>query len=321
MRRLAAVAACLALALAACGGDDEGGGGSAQEGPTTVKVGVLPISALAPLYLGIEKGFFADERLRIEPQVAQAGSALVPSVLSGEAQFAFANVVSLLIASGKGLPIKVIAQGSQAGPGPSSRFEAVITSKRSGIRKPADLAGKTVAVNALNNIGGLMISGALEKLGVDASRVRYTEIPFPEVNAAVDAGRVDAAYQTEPFLTQARRDGHRVVLEQYPTLAPKVPIAAYFTSERYLKQNPEVVQRFRSAMNRSLQYAAAHEREARAIVSTFTKIPPGAARNMVLPAWSTDLDPRRSGLELVADLAREQGLVKERIDLGRLIAR
>lgn len=320
MRRLAAVAACLALALAACGGDDDSGG-AAQEGPTTVKVGVLPISALAPLYLGIEKGFFADERLRIEPQVAQAGSALVPSVLSGEAQFAFGNVVSVLIAGDKGLPIRIIAQGAQAGPGPSSRYEAVITSKRSGIRKPADLAGKTVAVNALDNIGGLMISGALEKLGVDSGRVRYTEIPFPEVNAAVDAGRVDAAYQTEPFLTQARRDGHRVVLEQYPTLAPKVPIAAYFTSERYMQEHPEIVQRFRSAMNRSLQYAAAHEREARAIVPTFTKIPSALARGMVLPSWSTDLDPARSGLQLVTDLAREQGLVKERVDLGRLIAR
>lgn len=319
MRRLAAAVACLALALAACGGDD--GGGAAQEGPTTVKVGVLPISALAPLYLGIEKGFFADGGLRVEPHVAQAGSALVPSVVSGEAQFAFGNVVSLLIASGKGLPVKIVAQGSQAGPGASSRFEAVITSKRSGIRRPADLAGKTVAVNALNNVGGLMISGALQKLGVDAGRIRYTEIPFPEVNAALDAGRVDAAYQTEPFLTQARRDGHRVVLEQYPTLAPKVPIAAYFTSERYMKESPEVVQRFRAAMNRSLQYAAAHEREARAIVPKFTKMPSALARDIVMPSWSTDLDPRRSGLQLVADLAREQGLVEEKVDLGRLVAR
>src|SRR5690606_41642285 len=77
--------------------------------------------------------------------------------------------------------------------------------RRSSDLRPADLAGRTVAVNALNNIGGLLISGALRKLGVDTTAIKFMEIGFPDANAALESGRVDAAYQTEPFLHQDRK--------------------------------------------------------------------------------------------------------------------
>jgi ABC-type nitrate/sulfonate/bicarbonate transport system substrate-binding protein len=64
-----------ALAVGACGDDDSGGGGAASDSdkPVTLKVGVLPIGDLAPLYLGMDKRFFKDENLTIEPAVAEGG--------------------------------------------------------------------------------------------------------------------------------------------------------------------------------------------------------------------------------------------------------
>ena len=53
--------------LAACGGDDEGGGGGGASGenkPATLNVGVIPIADVAPLYLGVEKGFFEEQQPR-----------------------------------------------------------------------------------------------------------------------------------------------------------------------------------------------------------------------------------------------------------------
>ncbi len=64
MRRgLAGIIAAALLALAGCG-DDGGSSGARKEGGVTkVKVGVLPISNVAPLYLGMKKGFFKAEGL------------------------------------------------------------------------------------------------------------------------------------------------------------------------------------------------------------------------------------------------------------------
>ena len=69
MRRLIGLLAALTCAalLGACGGDDEGSE-SAPAGevtPATLKVGVIPIADVAPLYLGVRKGFFAQEKLTI----------------------------------------------------------------------------------------------------------------------------------------------------------------------------------------------------------------------------------------------------------------
>ena len=78
--RIAVLAAALALAPAGCGGDDDAGAGDGESsGPTTITVGTLPIANAAPMYMGMEKGFFEEENLKIEPQVGEGGAALIPS--------------------------------------------------------------------------------------------------------------------------------------------------------------------------------------------------------------------------------------------------
>ena len=86
-----------ALVGASCGGgDDDGGGGQGEM--TSVRVGVIPITPVAPVYLGVEQGCFEREGLRVEPVPARGGAAIVPAVQSGDQQFGFSNSVSLMIA-------------------------------------------------------------------------------------------------------------------------------------------------------------------------------------------------------------------------------
>jgi hypothetical protein len=79
MRRLVCLTALLMAALAACGGDDGADGGG---GPATLKVGVLPIADVAPLYVGERKGFFKEAQLTIEPQVLQGGAEVTAAFVS-----------------------------------------------------------------------------------------------------------------------------------------------------------------------------------------------------------------------------------------------
>ena len=58
------------------------------------------------------------------------------------------------------------------------------------MKTPKDLEGKTIAVNTLNNICGVTINATLEEKGVDVSTLKYTEVPFPEMVAALEKGRV-----------------------------------------------------------------------------------------------------------------------------------
>lgn len=97
------------LTMAACGGDDAEspqGGGAEGGGLEAVTVGVIPIVDVAPVYLGQDQGFFEECGLDVSLETGQGGAAIVPAVVSGESQFGFSNITSLLLAASEGLPLQ-----------------------------------------------------------------------------------------------------------------------------------------------------------------------------------------------------------------------
>jgi len=316
-----ALAAC-ALLLGACG-DDEGGngggGGGGSAKPATIKVGVIPIADVAPLYLGMQQGFFKDEQLTVEPQIAEGGAAIATSVLSGDYDFGFSNVVSLVTARSKKLPLKIVSQGVSGNETEEEAFDTLLVPKGSDIKAARDLEGKTVAVNALNNIGPLSINYAIEQAGGDYRKVKYVEVPFPDMIAALEAERVDAAWVVEPFASQGKGAGMRSIFAPFEAVSPNLTIATYFTTEQKINEQGDVVDRFVRAMQKSLQYAQGNPDAVRKIVLTYTKIPKPAADNMTLPNWNPDYND--ASIEKTIRLAQKYGFVEGSVTLDDVIRR
>jgi NitT/TauT family transport system substrate-binding protein len=324
LRLLFAALAAAAMLLAGCGGGGDSGGSGEQSGgdkqeAVTLKVGVIPIADVAPLYLGMDKGFFKDEGLTIEPQLAEGGAAIVPAVLSGDDQIGFSNTTSLIIAGSKKLPVQIISQGVLAGTGAEDAWDGVIVPKGSDIKALADLEGKTVAVNTLNNVSQVVVNTALKKAGADYTKVKYVEVPFPDMNAALEAGRVDAAFQVEPGYSGGLAAGSTSISNAYEEMAPNYTVATYFASKQYIAENRDVVDRFTRAMQKSLDYASANDAEVRAIVGTYTKIPKAVLDKMHLPVWKADLN--EPTIEQTAAAAKEYGFIEESPSLDELILR
>ena len=314
------LALACAAGIAACG-DDEGngggGGGGAEAGPTTLKVGVIPIADVAPLYLGMKKGFFEEQQLKIEPQLAEGGAAITPAVVSGDFQIGFSNTISLLIAASQDLPVQIISQGVLGGESEEEAWADLLVLKDGPIKDAKDLEGKTIAVNTLKNICEVTIKASLEKEGVAVDSLKFAEVPFPDMNAALEGGRVDGACVVEPFVSQGKAGKARGIDPFYVRTAPDLTVATYFTSTRYAEQNPDVVDRFVDAMNRSLTYAQENPDEVREVLLDYTEIPPEAAKQIKLPIWRPDLN--EPTIELLSDLSVKYGLIEEQPDLGELI--
>jgi NitT/TauT family transport system substrate-binding protein len=309
-----AALACVALVVAGCGGD---GGGGEKGKPATLKVGVIPIADVAPLYLGIEKGFFKQEKLTIKPQLAAGGAAITPAVVSGNFQIGFSNTISLLIASSKGLPVQIISQGVLGGTSKAKAWADLLVLKSGPIKTGKDLEGKTIAVNTLKNICEVTIKASLEKQGVDVSKLKFTEIEFPDMIAALDAHRVDGACEVEPFVSLGKAGKDKGIDPFYVNTAPDLTVATYFTTKQYASSNADVVKRFTTAMNKSLSYAQSHPAEVRKVLPTYTKIPPAAAQKINLPIWRPDLN--RPTIALASRLSKKYGLISEEPDLNELI--
>jgi NitT/TauT family transport system substrate-binding protein len=317
--RLTSFLAGIAM-LAACGGTGGNAGSSpaptGKPSPASLSVGVVGVIDVAPLFLGIQKGFFAKQQLTITPKVLNTGATVVAGVVAGDLQLGFSNITSIVIAASNRFPVHIVAAGNQAAGGD---YSAVYVRNDSSITSAKDLVGKKIAVNGLKNIGSLCVNAALQASKVDISGIQYVEVPFPQMGAALAQGTVDAVWTVEPWSTVVKAGGtNRVVLRPFTLIAKNFPIASYFTSTQYMQGNPGVVKRFRTAVNQSLTYAQGHPAEVRAVLPTYIKLAPGLQEQVLLPFWHTDLEANL--IQKTADLAVQYGYTTRKPDMKQLLA-
>lgn len=322
MRRLliGLTAGALCVTATACGSSGSsgsGGGDKAADGTTTVKIGIVPITDVAPLYLGERKGFFKKRGLKLSLSPAQGGAAIVPGVVSGQFQFGLSNMTSLMIAQSNNVPVKAIANCSASTGVDGKDFGAVTVGKGSPIKTAKDLEGKKVAINTLKNINESAVRESVRKAGGDPDKVHFTELAFDQMPAALKAGRVDAAMVVEPALTTIKGQGGSEIASPLVDVAKDLTVSMYFTSVRYAQQNPEVVKKFQEATAESLAYANEHPDEAREIVTTYTKIPSAVLQKVTLPKWPTE--PNRASIEALQKLGEKDGFFKNKPDLDKLL--
>jgi NitT/TauT family transport system substrate-binding protein len=316
-------ARCLVVALtvavglvAGCGGG--GGGGASTAGPA--KVTVQDVAGVPSTFLsfGVQKGLFRKQGLDLKVVPAQGGAAIIPAVLSGKVQFGGSNLVSVLLATSKGLPIQVVAPGTSAPDTTSKDFVGIVVRGDSRIRTPKQLEAKTIAINTLNNVNDVTDKAALEKQGVDVSKLKFTEVDLPDMEAALAARRVDAITPIEPFLTSALQAGNRLIARPYVQTKPGLEVGSYLASKQYISEHPDVVRRFAAGVRETGAYVAQHPGELRNVLATKGKVPAKLARKMALPVWHAQVD--MASLQLYATLMKRFGLVKEQPSVKDVLA-
>jgi NitT/TauT family transport system substrate-binding protein len=314
---MVALAATTMLMLSACStpatsSDD---GAPDPDNPTKITVGVIPIVDTAPIWLGVEKGFFSEVGLDVTVQPTTGGAASVPGVVAGSYDFAFGNYVSGMVANDQGLNLRYVANGNSTAGSPD--FGAVVVNADSDITRPADLAGKTVSVNNLQNIGDTTIRTVVDDDGGDSSAIKFVEVAFPDAEAALVNHQVDAAWILAPFLDSAVANGARVITYNFSDFDPGLDIAGYFTTADTVANKPGLVKAFQAAMDKSLEYADSHPDEVKQIVTTYTKMTLDQLNAMVLPKFNVDFN--RAALEKLGAAAAGYGTLAKAPDLDTLL--
>ncbi|GAA3021758.1 ABC transporter substrate-binding protein [Streptosporangium longisporum] len=263
-------------------------------------MGAIAVPDSAPLYLAKARGYFADEGLTVAIEPVQSAPHAFPALEGGALDVALVNYVSVFQAVSRGASFTVIADAYQAAP----RTFVVMTSKDSPVRTMADLKGRTIGVASRRSIGSLTIAAALAAHGLGESDVKLLEFPLPEMIDKLRQGIVDAAWLTEPFITQGTTTGARIVQDMAPADGPTagLPVAGWGITKAYAARNPRTVAAFQRAIGRAQRLAATDRKAVTDIIPTYTRIPPAVAGVITLGTFPTTLDAKR--LQRVADLMR-----------------
>lgn len=313
--------AAMSFVVAACGSSAQGSGPAqslSAKNPATVSVTDVAGVPSAFLMYGERAGLFREHGLKLNIQTAAGGAAIIPGVVSGTYDFGGSNVMSVIVATAKGVPVSMVAPGTSERTTPEQAFGAILVSPDSGITEPSDLAGKTIAINTLDGIAHLTTKISLRNHGVDPASVELTEIGFPNMLSALEKGHIDAAWEIEPFLTMGLNSGTRPVLWPYLETKPGMQVGSYVTSRRYLNENPEVVKAFQAGVADTAMAISENPDKFREALPELTELSAAAAQEMRLPRWQTSVS--RPTLELINQQSAKLGFIDKPADIGKMLA-
>ena len=317
MGRRAAIGAVAALTLTACSGADTNApaGGNNGLDKTILKVGVLPIADVAPLFIAQERGFFSAEGLTVKPEIVASTQVAIPKLVSGGVDIALGNYFSVLSAQeAKMANFRILADTFQANP---DVFDIVVK-KDSPIQSVQDLKGKKVSIASLNSIGQLAVDQTLRANGLSPSDVSYVPMAFPDAPGKLASGQTDAAWLTEPFLTGVQKDmGARKIADTMTGAMADFPIAGWATIEPTLSKYPKAMAAFQRAIVKAQQIADSDRKAVEKVLPNYTQIKPEAASIITLGAYPSTLNPTR--IQRVADLMLEYGYLKTKMDVNPLL--
>ncbi|MFJ5678033.1 ABC transporter substrate-binding protein [Streptomyces sp. NPDC093097] len=310
--KAAAAAAALALLATACAGGDPHGAGDGKQ----ITVAALPLTDSAALYLAQDRGLFKKEGLNVRIQPVQQSIQALPALAKGQVDvIASANYVTYVQAYEKGtLDVRILAEGVRAAP----HMMDLLVPKGSAIKNAADLKGKKVAVNILNNIQTLTLNAILDKQG--AGRPVYRQIAFPQMAPALEKGQVDAVHVVEPFDSAIQGDLQaRVLIDGGASPVESLPLSGYVTTAQYVKQHPDTAAAFRRAIEAASKIATRDPSAVRKQLPKYAKVSAAQAESIGLPAYPTITDP--DALRRLTELMQKQGLLKKAVNPTALLVK
>jgi NitT/TauT family transport system substrate-binding protein len=304
-----ALVACQATADSPAPSDN-----AAPEQPE-ITVGVLPIADVAPVYLAVERGLFADEGLTVTVELVQGGAAAIPALVAGDLDVSYGNWVSFLLANQEGIELRAVAAGVAAAPG----FTELLALPESGLGgNPAALAGTTIAVNTLSNIGELAIRSTLAANGVGPDDVQLVEVPFPDMGAALERGDVDVIWASEPVPTVVKRDlGAVTVVDSFVGEMEGFPVAGYQATADFLAAHPRTIAAFRRALAAAVEIIEQEPETLTEVLLGYTNLEAEIVEQLSLPSYQSALDV--ATLERVRDYLVEFSMLEDGLEIGPLI--
>jgi len=296
------------------------------QGNPKIRIGYWPVAAGLPFFAAVEKGYFKEAGLDVEPLKFAGAQQVMEAMLAGRSD-----------GSSNGTGSANLAIGEIAQPGlfkifctnPSNAkfvLEEFIVAKDSPISSMAQLKGKRVASGpGIQNV--TLAKTMLERAG--AGPMSVTELPIGQHVAAIAAGQVDAIYTLEPTGTVGRLNGTTRVLEAGVVahyilgdpLAPWHGGSASLTTE-FIRKYPEVARRYIAAYARGVELVRRNPAEARQYMKGYTAIEGPLTGEVPLASYMLHSEFKTSDVayfQKFYDLFTEKGIFEKKVIVDNLL--
>jgi NitT/TauT family transport system substrate-binding protein len=235
----------------------------------------------APFYYGKDKGYFAEEGIDLTINEGRGSVAAAQAIAAGSDTFGMADAGTLMLTASKGADIKAVMSLLN-----TSGF-GVISLAETGIKSPADLQGKRLAITAGDALTQLF--PALAKAnGIDMSKVSLVQMDPAAKVVSVLEKRTDAllgGIDDQFFLIEQK--GPKAAALRFADHGANTVGITIIASTSTIKDKPDLVKRFVKASARSWEEA---RKNPDAAVDAALKVKPDLNKESTLKQLQVDLD-------------------------------
>jgi NitT/TauT family transport system substrate-binding protein len=233
----------------------------------TLQLKWLHQAQFAGFYMAQEKGYYAKENIKVTFLEGGQNIDIAQRVVSGQADFGVLTPEFIFMRLKQGEPLTAIAAIYR-------RSAAVFVAKAdSGIVRPSDFTGKTVAVTGSGGAAEfeLLFRGMMKKAGLDLSKVKM--VPYDPAYTAFYDGKVEVTpcYSTGGLI-KLRQKGLRLNLIWPSDYGIHFYSDTLVATDRLISEKPHLVTRFLRASLKGWQDAVEDYRQAVTVTLEYSRI-------------------------------------------------
>lgn len=271
-----------------------------------LKVGLLPIVDVLPMYVAEAEGYFKERNVDVElvlfPSALERDAALQAGQIDGQLN----DLVSVTLLNKDAERVQIVRLSHQSSP--AKAMIAILAAPNSGINGPQDLRGKEIAISG-NTVTEYVTDRLLQSSGISPNDVKKTEVTKIPVRAEMlSKGQVAAGALPEPLASLAVQQGARVVVDDGPSGISQSVIS--FRTE-VIKARPEAIRRFLDAYDEAVGVINASPEKYRALLVEKAKIPEQIAESFTVPKYPPSSVPSREDIAAVNEWALAKGLIQK----------
>ena len=279
----------------------------------------------APQYVAIEEGYFKDEGLDLTLVTGFGADKTMTAVISGEADIGFMGAEASIYAYQEGAtdPVVNFAQLTQR----AGNF--LVAREEMSDFKWEDLKGKKVLGGRKGGMPEMVFEYILKQNGLDPQKDLSIDqsIDFGATAAAFTGDdSADFTVEFEPSATALEKQGAGYVVASLGVDSGYVPYTSYSARTSYMEKNPDIMQKFTDALQKGMDFVQSHTPEEIAEIiepqfpetdlDTITAI---VKRYYDQDTWKENLVFGQDGFELLQDILKDAGELKERTPYAELV--
>ncbi|MBR2565664.1 MAG: ABC transporter substrate-binding protein [Paenibacillus sp.] len=296
-----------------------------EENEAKITIGEVTRSVFyAPEYVAAAQGFFAQEGLEVDIQTTAGGDKTMAALLAGSVDIALVGAETSIYVYQQGAedPVINFAQLTQT--------DGTFLFARNA-QDPFDWDQLKQHVFLGQRKGGMpQMAGefVLNKHGINPSSdlELIQNVDFANIASAFASGTGDFVQLFEPQASIFEQEGRGKVVASFGTESGHLPYTVFMTKQSYLKDNPEIAQKFTNALHKAQRWVDSHTAEeiAQVITPFFKDIDPAILTSSVSRykeqgTYATDPIIDEQEWNNLLDVMSAAGELKQRVELGPIV--